>query len=208
MYSDGEVRLDHKTVEQKMIIQTFFRPKKGGCLAFKPKEMTPEEYEALVSQWREKLALKQKGLLKLGIDEDQVKEIAPICFWGYNYDKPVYTRARYASKIQETWLFFSDTQIYVYSYTFSMTDAFHSEKTEEYFYKDVTSFSTFNDHTETVNYFEEGCPKREVGKKSQVDTAFFKIVVPGETFMCPIIVTQSNEQKIQAMKQKLREKKL
>ena len=75
-----------------------------------------------------------------------------------------------------------------------------SESTEEYFYRDVTSF---NSRTET----EEA--KDNHGNKIEVESNKFCIVVPGATLTVALQDTTGDfESAIQGMKQKLREKKM
>ena len=72
------------------------------------------------------------------------------------------------------------------------------ERTEEYFYKDITNFST---STKSVKY------RDKTGTEKTRDTTSFTIVVPGDKIEVAMRPTSEIEQSIQAMKQKLREKK-
>ena len=49
------------------------------------KKVTDTEYDAAVQLYL--FDIKQIALEKLGIDEDEVKEVTPIVFGGYNFDK-------------------------------------------------------------------------------------------------------------------------
>lgn len=191
--------LKGKTGTQKKVIKYFLG---SGCInaLFGMKD---EAYSEIVRSMAEGNGLKQTALKKLGIDEDQVKEIPPVYFEGYVFDKAYAKRGNdgiwRSSKYQMTWLFFSSDQVYIHSYTFNTDEDSKSSKSEEYFYKDVTNFSSSSDTTETR-------PDAS-GKKRTVESHLFSMVVPGEKFTCSMQGTQENEAVIQAMKQKLREKK-
>jgi len=198
--------LKGKTAEQKQAIKYF---KDSGCLAalFGMKD---EAYDQMVQTTLNGMNLKQKALGKIGLDEDEVKEIAPIFLHGYNYDdNGALTkvgpdgRSR-SSKYDTTWLFFSDSHVYMYAHTFDMTSGTKREKTEEYFYKDITNFSTSNDTIEVTRL--SGCKKDKVNKVN-VEFSRFALVVPGDKFFCSTSGVPDAEQSVSAMKQKLREKK-
>lgn len=188
-----------KNEEQRKVIEYFL--KQEGCLS---KNMTDDEYLALVRRKRDSLNLKQKALSKIGLDEDELQEIPPIMFEGFTF-KNAWSKRRangnwVSSAYQVSWLFFSATEVYIYQYTMNMDEDKKSESTEEYFYRDVTSFNT---RTETEN------AKDNHGNKIEVESNKFAIIVPGAT-LC-VALDDSNgdfEAAIQGMKQKLREKKM
>ena len=95
-------------------------------------------------------------------------------------------------------LFFSSTQVYLYVVEFKLDASSKKESTNEFFYKDVTAFSTVS---ETVKAKVFGDVELEV------DTIEFAMTVPGDKLRVAINGTESREASIQAMKQKLREKK-
>lgn len=197
--------LKGKTAEQKQTIKYF---KDSGCLAALT-GMKDDAYDQMVQTTLNRLNLKNKALGKIGLDDDQVKEIPPIFLHGYNYDKDALTRVgsdgrSRSSKYDATWLFFSDTHVYMYAYTFDMTSGSKKEKTEEYFYKDITNFSTSNESIEVTQF--SGCKKDKVSKR-MVEFSRFKLVVPGDKFFCSTTGVPDAEQSVSAMKQKLREKK-
>jgi len=210
--------------DQRKIYQEFFHPgyglppKKGGCFGGKGeeiKEMSVSEYKSMVSSYITSLNIRKKALNKLGIDEDQVTEIAPVEFRGFCYPKNAEYRGGCSNIYEVTWLFFSASQLFVYSITLDTISNTTKERTEEYFYKDVTNFSSSTESVETTEMVREtkkgGCGKPDVTnftqKKSVLDTARFKIVVPGEAFQCAMEADEEIEKRIQGMKQKLREKK-
>lgn len=197
--------LKGKTAEQKQAIKYFLDT---GCLAALA-GMKDEAYDQMVQTTLNGLNLKQKALGKIGLDEDQVKEIAPIFLHGYNYDDDALSkvgsdgRSR-SSKYDAAWLFFSDTHVYMYAHTFDMTSGSKKEKTEEYFYRDITNFSTSTDTVEVTKL--NGCKGDNVTKKS-VEFSRFALVVPGDKFFCSTSGVPDAEKSVSAMKQKLREKK-
>ena len=187
-----------KTPAQKEVIDYFC--KEGcGCLS---KILTDDEYMARVRAKCDSLKFKEKAICKIGLDEDEIREIPPVMFEGFVY-KDAFAKQRangawVSSSYQVSWLFFSATQVYLYSYTFHMDDDKKTERTDEYFYKDVTSFSTSSE-TETARGRDD--------KKINVETNKFAMRVGGEPFYMSMEGVSNAEEIIQGMKQKLREKK-
>jgi hypothetical protein len=160
--------------------------------------------------------LKQRALQKLGIDEDQVKEIEPVCFEGFREDHgkihPYIGSAEgtvVSSMYEITWLFFGDEQVYVYNHAFDTTDDSLVDTTQEYFYADITAFATSSDSIQKKVWEveEKGCSSSRISKMTTVNSELFRIVVPGEVFLCAYQDEGHAVQNISAMKQKLREKK-
>jgi hypothetical protein len=199
-----------RTPEQQSVIKYFLST--GGCFS---KGLSDEAYEGIVQKKAKSMDFKQKALDKIGLDESQVNEIPPVHFEGYQFDeKKGYAklgkdRIWRSSIYQISWLFFSNTQVYVYQYTFNLDEDGKKESTEEYFYKDITNFSTSSDTVEKpVVEVAGGC----LGKQSKfirknVETERFALVVPGDKFYCSMDKKSDTEGVIQAMKAKLREKK-
>lgn len=191
MYTEEEIAkwLQGRNENQQKIIRYFLQtPEPDGCFSQKPL-LTHHEYREL----RDRNALKfskELVLEKLCIDASEVAQIKPVCLVGHLWDWGAdrwYSNEFYSSLYQVTWLLFSVEQLYVYQFSFNTTSNFVSEKSEEYFYKDVTSFST-----ETDSHGRVG----------------FKIVVPGDQFCCAIDNGDDNTMKsIQGMKSILRDKK-
>jgi hypothetical protein len=211
-----EELLKDRTEEQVKAIK-FFKgiPINEGC--FKKEYLSLDAYEKIISGKLGDSSLKEYALQKLGLDEDQVCEIEPVCFRGYRY---AYTKlepyttgsdGRYVSSMYETtWLFFGDEQVYVYNHAFDTTDSTLFDTTSEYFYSDVTAFATRSDNVERKIWFLEGsgCSSERVSKSKSVNSELFRIVVPGEVFECAYDDDDDTTQKkVSAMKQKLREKK-
>lgn len=188
-----------KNADQKAVIRYFLV---DGCLR---KKMSDAEYDAFVA--KNIPDLKQKGMDKIGLDEDQLKEIEPVHFEGFVFDNDSYQKKGAdnkwrSSKYEVSWLFFSDTQVYLYKKTISFDEKKEKEATEEYFYKDITNFSTVSESKEVKQVDKNG---KEA--TVNVDTTQFKLVVPGDSFFCAMTQSDYAESAIQGMKAKLREKK-
>ena len=186
-----------KTAEQAKVIEYFC---KEGCMT---KTMDDEEYLAMVRAKRDSLNLRQRALNKIGLDEDEVSEISPASFEGFVY-KNAYAKKSangnwVSSAYQVAWLFFSSTQVYIYRYTFNMDEDKKNESTDEFFYKDVTSFSTASESEQAHGIGNQ---------KFDVESNKFKMVVPGDQIFVSMDGVSNSEDIIQAMKQKLREKKM
>lgn len=186
-----------KTPDQVKTIEYFC---KEGCMT---KTISDDEYLSMVRQKRDSMNFKQKALDKIGLDEDEVSEIPPAMFEGFVY-KNAYAKRTAAGKwvssaYQVSWVFFSSTQVYLYSYTFNMDEDKKNERTDEFFYKDVTSFSTLSE-SDTAHGLE--------GKTFDVTTEQFAMVVPGDKLFLAMGDIEDADSIIQAMKQKLREKKM
>ncbi|MGM9679124.1 MAG: hypothetical protein ACI3X7_05050 [Bacteroidaceae bacterium] len=197
-------RIKGRNDDQKAVIRYFCN--EPACLSKKP--MTDEEYDSMVLKVLNSNDYKQKALGKIGLDEDQVQEIEPVHFEGYQFDKQSLTKlgkdGKYrSSKYQVSWLFFSATQVYLYQNTFNMDEDGKKESTEEYFYRDITNFSTSSDTVETPFY---DAKKDETFLKN-VDSNRFAITVPGDKFYCSLEQNDYSERAIQGMKAMLREKK-
>ena len=187
-----------KNEEQKKVIEYFC--KQEGCLS---KNMTDDEYLQLVYRRRDSMNFRARALSKIGLDEDEVSEIPPAMFEGFVF-KNAYAKQKangrwVSSAYQVSWVFFSSTQVYIHRYTFNMDEDKKSESTDEFFYKDVTSFSTSSE-TETAHGLGNS--------KFEVETNKFCMVVPGDKLYVSMDGVADSESIIQAMKQKLREKKM
>ena len=194
-----------KSAEEKKVIDYFLAT---GCMTGAMKD---EEYDDMIKSKLSALNVKAKALQKIGLDEDQLKEIPPVFFYGFEdkinggsaYGKlgkdGIYRTSAYSA----TYLFFSDTQVYMYSIIFDMVSGAKKENTEEYFYKDITNFSTSN---ETMEYMEySGCMGKAT--KKQIEISKFALIVPGDKFYCSTSGVKNADSAVNAMKQKLREKK-
>ena len=201
-------QLKGRTEEQQKAI-LYFLGGTGGCLGSKP--CPDAEYDALIRTKLSKIATKEQALDKLGIDIDQVSEIEPVRLEGWAYANRKIKRGAdnilRSSGYQVTWLFFSSDQVYVYQYVFAMDEDAKNIRTEEYFYRDITNFST---KTETIEYTQTvggGCMSAPSPQRLTDDTDVFRLVVPGESFTASMTQSDYTQKAIRAMQQKLREKK-
>lgn len=210
-----EELLKGKSPEQTKAIKFFHGiPIKEGC--FKKEYLKGEAYLQIVREKQGKIDLKERALQKLGIDEDQVREIEPVCFEGFRDDhskiRPYvgYVGDKVVSSMYEvTWLFFGDDQVYVYNHAFDTTDESLVDATQEYFYKDITAFATSSDSIQKKVWVvkKQGCSTSRVSETRTVNSELFRIVVPGEVFQCAYQDEGHSAKMISAMKQKLRDKK-
>lgn len=191
-------KLTHgKTDEQTKTIEYFC---KEGCMT---RTITDDEYLDMVRRKRDSMNFKKKALDKIGLDEEEVSEISPAMFEGFVY-KNAYAKQNSSGKwvssaYQVSWIFFSSTQVYLYSYTFNMDEDKKNERTDEFFYKDVTSFSTFSE-SDTAHGLG--------GNTFEVTSEQFAMVVPGDKLFMAMGDIPNADAIIQGMKQKLREKKM
>ena len=185
-----------KNKQQVEVIDYFT---KEGCFSG---IMSDDAYDKLVKGRRDSLNLRTRALEKIGLDEDQVREIAPAYFEGYVFEKAWAKKTQsgiwVSSCYQVSWVFFGDDQIYLFIHTFHMDEDKKSERTDEFFYKDVTSFSTTTDN-EKIKTLGDA--------QTEVESRRFAMVVPGDKLFMSMDGCPDAEQTIQAMKQKLREKK-
>jgi len=214
--------LKNKSPSEQIAIRYFISvPIKSGC--FSKTFATDTDYLNIVNEQVGSLeGRKTRALSRLGVDEDQVCEIPPVCFQGFTLlendvkgIKNDWIRLTASGHIvtptkELTWLFFGNEQVFVYKVRIDTCDnSLKSERTQEYFYKDVTAFASSSDSIRTkVPNIKKGCGSETVEYVDRnVDKESFRIVVPGEIFECPLSPEDDNESKISAMKQKLREKK-
>ena len=197
-------RCKGKSEQQKQVIKYLY----GGCMTFG--KMTDSDYDSLVASIRNSLNLKQKALNKIGLDEDQLREIEPVFFEGYARDNLFVGKqdGKLRSTWYETaWLFFSDSQVYMYKYSWDMESDGKRETSEEYFYTDITNFNTASETVEAFN-IKTGCNGKEKSReKVNRDYSSFSLVVPGDKLFCSTSNAPNAEASVSAMKQKLREKK-
>jgi len=109
--------------------------------------------------------LKQRALDELGLDEDQVKEIPPVSFWGWNFGESSLDDAanrnamdvcgkdlKWRSPIIDiTWLFFTKTEIRIYKKTCSLVSNLAKEDTETYYYKKIDNVKTQSKDVQLVD---------------------------------------------------------
>ena len=210
-----------KTPEQKKVIDYFLS--EGGCLS---KVMKDAEYDQLVNKVLQSINWEEKVLSKLGIDKSQISEIEPIVTEGYysyssdlNEDdkllkafKVFYKTGKddkfRSSAYQKTYMYFSSDQVYLYQMTFHMDKGDTEEVAKEFFYKDITSFTTISKTTENISKKTSGClKKKDSAVKSLTTRTEFKLIVSGDEFSCSLNGSEMREDTLQGLKAKLREKK-
>lgn len=194
-----------KSANQKLAID-YLIPKTGIIGMFTNKK--DEEYDAVLKALVDGFGSYKRALNKIGIDEDELKEIPPVTLRGYEDENALLARVGSKDRVFRsnlysiTHLFFSSTQVYMYQVILDTISNTTKERTEEYFYKDITNFSTSSDSLEVTYY--KGCTGNPV--RENIEIQRFGLVVPGDKFTCS---TYGNiEQQIKAMKNKLREKKM
>ena len=197
-------RIKGRNADQQAVIRYFCND--PACLSKKP--ITDEQYDQMIIKVLESNDYKQKAINKIGLDESEISEIEPVHFEGFVYDKnSFYKRGKdgkdRSSKYQITWLFFSATQVYMYQNTFNMDEDGKKENTEEYFYKDITNFSTVSE-TEEVSSYD---PKAKKNVLVNMDSTKFSLVVPGDKLFCSMEQNDYTEASVKGMKAMLREKK-
>ena len=176
--------------------------------------LTVEECMQKVRARRDSLDTKSMALRKLGIDEEEVQEIAPVTFEGYVFNDKVdnlvaraSTNTWVSSEYMITWLFFGEREVFIYQYSFSMTSDSKKENTMQYFYQDVTNFTASSETYQKIIADTSGCMGNTQYMQASANADEFKIVVPGDTLRCSMTPTDSTDAAIRGMRNKLREMK-
>ncbi len=205
-----------KSKEQKDIIDFFASDFGGsgfGCLRKGFRSMSLDEYQKKVGERCNSLNLKSKALAKIGLDESQISEISPICLSSFVFDDDAWVKVEgnvaVSSKYCVTWIFFSATQLYAYSFIFDMTGDNTWEITKDYFYQDITCFETESKLVERIlTETGKGCfGKGESTYKQNYIVDTLRITVSGSSFSISIRDAGNQAQSIQAAKAMLRERK-
>jgi len=195
--------------------------KKGGCMS-KNVAWDMDDYIAHVQKIVNELGLKQRAIEKIGLDETQISEIPPVTLNSFLYRgddvviKSEETNVQgiwrnVSNKYSVTWIFFSATQIYTYTYQFDTTSDNVVESTRDFFYTDVTCIRTEHEIVEKIIERKQGCGcfKKQESKffhnNQEYDT--LSITVPGDSYTFWCKTTETSEQSIQAAKAMIREKK-
>lgn len=149
--------------------------------------------------------MKARALKKLGLDEDEVREIDPICFDGYVYTGAAEIKrgndgVYRSNKYQAVMFFFSSSEVHCYTYNFSITESGQKESTDVYFYKDIVSVSTQTDGSE----YSVG-----KGESSKFDYEYFKLTTTGGTSIsCAVRNIDDAQRSINGMKALIKSKKM
>ncbi|MBR0277414.1 MAG: hypothetical protein IJQ50_03000, partial [Clostridia bacterium] len=215
-----------KTNEQKDCIDFFTTTNQGGCgclggggcLGGSSSTMTMDEYISKVQEKCRMLNIRARAINRLGIDENEIVSlIDPICLYSFKFSKidksypwiKLENQNAVSSRYMVTWLFFSENQVYVYSYTFDMTSDDVWEYCCEYFYQDITCFETTHEIKEKIDTsIAQGCLKSgETVTKNNYTVESFRIIVPGDYYTVSMRDAGTQMQSVQAAKALLREKK-
>lgn len=180
-----------------LFVFPFFKIKNLIC---KPKKLEKKELEKKVEKevtfediWKEIEKVKEElpsiAAQKLGIKLEDCSTIEPVILsFSVFKDECIITTTKRTDNFPSTHclvtLLFSDSQLFCYRYTFSLTHDKSYDSMDEYFYKDIVSFKT----AENKEFLE------------------FSIITNGGTSFTAN-VEKIHEEKIQKMKQLLREKK-
>ena len=167
------------------------------------KLMTDEDYQRLVEQKIEEMNIEQRGLDKLGLDPDQVREIRPIVMKDQvfaNYSLKVHNRKEgkvFSSTNHVTYLYFTDEQLFVYKIEFDMCCNKQIEKANEFFYQDICDiYSCLESNVLEI-----------ADIKIEYSTFYFNIIASNSQIGFELAGDSESIDSIQAMKQKIREKK-
>ncbi len=207
-------RKQGRTAEQRDVLDYFYASGGCGCMSKAFGGLTDEKYEELVRRKATEADFKRVALARIGVDESQVQEIAPINFEGYYISNTIGRDTKRgkdniwrSSGYQITWLFFGNEEIYIYQHTFDMTEETKSDRVLEYSYKDITSFSTKWETEEVYVQSGSGCLGQPTYIRQGVETRTFHITVPGDEFRCTINQKGDQEDALKGMINKFREKK-
>ena len=170
-------------------------------LQIKSRPTDQEIDDAVVAQLAN---MKERALKKLGVDEDEVSEIAPISFDGYVYQNALIKQGKdgkyRSSKYQAVMFLFSSNEVHCFTYDFSIVESGQKESTDVYFYKDIVSVST---QTEGTQYSVGN------GKSSQFDYEYFKLTTTGGTSIsCAVRNIDDAQRSINGMRSLIKTKKM
>ena len=206
-----------RTDTQKSVIDYFFLDTKAssGCLASEAKPITDQAFDELLASKIKEINIETKALEKTGVDASEVQEVKPVFLQGYEFGEPdaLIHRGKdgvwRCSHYQLTMIYFSSKQIFFYQYSFNLINDETTEFTDEYFYKDITNFSTTLETREKrVDVHAGGCLSNDTKPKIEiVQYSSFRLVVPNDVKKCSMTSSNELEQTIAGIKNKLRDKK-
>lgn len=209
-YGDSAVEkklMKNRSESQKAVIRYFCHNSDQCVPSFLLKKIISDsEYDRMLRNYLNSNGyFEAQAINKIGLDESEIREIEPVHFEGYVYDtNSLYKKGQdgidRSSKYQVTWIFFNANQLYLYQNTFNMAEDGKKERTEEYFYRDITNFSTT---TETEEVVVGGNKEARI----KIDSTKFSIVVPGDKLLCSMEQSEYTENSIKGMRSMLRDKK-
>lgn len=147
--------------------------------------------------------LKSIALDKLGVDESEVSEVAPIILGGYEFEGVDRVKkgedGKWRSNIYKVVaLFFSPHELHGYTMRFNTLRDEKTEGTDVYFYQDIVSASTTSLTIKTTIE----------GKEITVNPEAFKLTTKGGTsFTVNLLDSAYGQESVKAMRALLREKK-
>ncbi len=147
--------------------------------------------------------LKSIALDKLGVDESEVSEVAPIILGGYEFEGVDRVKkgedGKWRSNIYKVVaLFFSPHELHGYTMRFNTLRDEKTEGTDVYFYQDIVSASTSSLTIKTT----------VDGKEITVNPEAFKLTTKGGTsFTVNLLDSAYGQESVKAMRALLREKK-
>ena len=113
-----------------------------------------------------------------------------------------------SSRFSVTWIFFSKTQMYTYTYTFETISDNVWETTRDFFYQDVTCMTMQQRIVEKIDSLPSGCfSKKEAYVKNNFLVDTLEIVVPGADYTFSMRNNEDLERSLKAAKAMLRERK-
>ena len=178
----------------------------GGAMAYFGMERWPvsdSDYDNAVKAYISNL--KSQALEKLGVDESEVNEVAPIILTGYDFEEKVSRvkqgkDGKWRSNIYKVVaLFFSPHELHGYTLKFNTLHDAKTEGTDVYFYQDIVSVSTLSLTSKvTVD-----------GKEITIDNPeAFKLTTKGGTSLTVNLSDAAyGQESVRAMRALLREKK-
>ena len=202
-----------KTPEQKKCIDFLYGLSSAGCGCLSKKdEMTMQQYMSIVQTKAQALNSQARAMEKIGLDPSQIQEIPPIVLSSFVYDDDCLIRVdnniAVSSQYSIAWIFFSATQMYTYRFIFDTTSDNTWEMTKDFFYTDITCFSTEQAVKEKIIVSAgSGCMKSESITKNHYVVDTLEVIVPGASYQFSLRNSPTVQQSIQAAKAMLREKK-
>ncbi len=184
---------------------------KGGSFGSGSSGVSNEEFDKIVLDKIESMQLLERSMQMLNIDSDLIKEIESICISNYSGDldfsfpgKDGLFRNRYYSTI---YIHFGEYQLYVYSCEIDLLTSEKTEKTREFFYKDITNVEKSIDVYEWENKIKSGCLGSDISVKKIGVYRGFSVYVPNSKYSTSTIFRPGIDESIDGMIAKIRDKK-
>ena len=164
-----------------------------------------KEFDKFYAKAEAAMDLKNKGMAKLGIVEEQLQEVKPFYIYGPKFDgyyRPISGGGYRSSRYEFTYIFFTEDQVLFYTRDLDLLQLDKKkESTQEYFYQDITSISTTTTSKEVKNTLEDN-------KSEEVETEAFVIIVPGDKVSLAYTGNETTNESVKGMKNLLRNKKM